>query len=341
MLHRFRQFLLICVAPASYSAVLNVATLQEKIFMKSLLSVLLLSCIFGLNLSAQRLRITDTANRWVVRGGQTNAPNWTALLLKPGRDTICYSHVYKIIEIENFSYHFGGHQGPYNQLGLFREDTLARKAWFVRDSIEHLIYDSSWAIGDTLKWAARFSSRTGFAVVQAIDSTQVNNLWYKVFRFNNQGSSTAQFTIVEGFGCDKGPGFPAFPYTFENYVVLNCFTNNSFLPFTVGINPTLPLAGQCNLPLTIETAKRPSKDLGIRIVPNPASARSVIELFYKMRSGIVHIYNNVGGLVATAPFSNSSTISLPHGDYQSGLYLIKVTDLENGNEMVCRFQGAN
>jgi len=283
---------------------------------------------------SQRIHLVDTANRWAVEHSAVAVPEHgvSFLRLQLTKDTIYYGQNYKMMEIVSFL--DIGTIIPGTGVGvggLYREDTLQKKAWCINfwygDTTEHLIYDNSWQVGDSVRWKSPNSSLNCSFIISKADSTLINNVWHKVFSCQNNGcSSSARFKIIEGIGSDGGPGFPTAPATFEDHWSLRCFTNMTLTP-SGGLNLSFSLGSNCSLAIDDDFILA---DSDVRVIPNPVSAWSKIVLPYNFKDGIYTIYNYSGQMIKSSQFGNSSNIPLAELNFKSGIYFFKIIDRSSG-----------
>ncbi len=289
---------------------------------------------------SQRIHLVDTANRWTVEHSAFAAPDQgtSLLFLQLTRDTFCFSHTYKVMDIVSFTNTGTIVPGSGAGVGyLYREDTSIQKAWCINflysDTAEHLIYNAAWKAGDSIQWKGA-SGVVQNAKIIGIDSTQINNVWHKVFNFQNSGgSSTPRFKVVEGIGSDGGPGFPAMPSTFEDHWALRCFTNTHVIP-AGGSNLSFSLGQNCLLSIGKDVVTGTNE---AKVFPNPFSSSSKIILPYSLEDGDFSLYNSSGQLIANTRFRNISGIPLTVHNLKSGIFFYRVIDNKSAKIFSGRF----
>jgi hypothetical protein len=285
--------------------------------------------------TAQRIHFTDTTNIWVVQyiNGSDYPADVNNILCRFEKDSIFSGIVYK----KMISIGVG-----ITIRGLYREDTVQQKVWArfasnpysVGDTIEHLIYNSNWQVGDSLSFQfPTHSTKTSYFVV-ARDSTLINSNWYKVFHFSaisvSGGSATQSFSVIEGVGCLSEPGFATYPYTFENEFNLQCFSNKGV---TSPLNPPVSSSpfifantDSCNVYLSVNN---PTKiDAQLTIFPNPANDEVCIS-YPSGFTGTLQIIDISGRLIAQfLRLPISGKLIIPIGMYTPGLYFIQFSNNE-------------
>ncbi len=212
---------------------------------------------------AQQIRFTDTSNTWSVINS-TIEQCYTSYYHYNG-DTIINAKKYLLLD------------------GVFvREDTLLKRVYVIPPAgetqdfslTERILYDYNWQVGDTVRYDYPFKHFK--YTITSIDSTQINSKWYKIWHFVNAMSNdtfvntttTAYYSIVEGIGSLNHPWFPVYPYTFEGYYTLSCFSENNISP---EVNPAV--GGFNNTTsCTLLTKYITHHNSDITAYPNPANS---------------------------------------------------------------------
>lgn len=211
---------------------------------------------------AQQIRFTDTSNTWSVLNS-TIDQCYTSYYHYNG-ETIINAKKYLLLD------------------GVFvREDTLLKRVYVIPPAgetqdfslTERILYDYNWQVGDTVRYDYPFKHFK--YTITSIDSTQINSKWYKIWHFENAMSNdtfqntttTASYNIVEGIGSLNHPWFPVYPYTFEGYYTLSCFSENNISP---EVNPAI--GGFNNTTsCTLRTNVLSMRNKQIQVFPNPVN----------------------------------------------------------------------
>ncbi|TAH42516.1 MAG: T9SS type A sorting domain-containing protein [Bacteroidetes bacterium] len=200
--------------------------------------------------------------------------------------------------------HFIGPQISTGYKGAIREDTIARKVFFVapHDSLESLLYNFNLNVGDTIL------ARTFCAVtVSSIDSILIGSDYRK--RWVSYGSIHGSVEFIEGIGSSigllgswvcEGDGYSEY---------LNCFQQNG-----VTLWPSSS-TGDCNLITTIDELLSPK--VLYKMSPNPFGAYSKIVTYAEFDQ--LEIFNSIGIRVRTEK-PEGNEIMVERGALPVGIY---------------------
>jgi hypothetical protein len=193
---------------------------------------------------AQRVRLTDTSNSWVVehQGGDYLDIHRYSFR----NDTMINGIQYRILT--DSTWHSGFWPTPWASYsataGFLREDTLSKKVFFIPSAAmqEKVLYDWNVAVGDTVT-----SGDSVYIVVQ-LDSFTLNNNWHKRWQLDPlvQSSFSSAYEILEGVGSTNG--IFNFPEDFESQWRLTCFSNKDIFQSTA---PAYVSSISCKLPLAV------------------------------------------------------------------------------------------
>lgn len=290
--------------------------------------VLLLTLI-SFNVFAQKIRVTDTSNKWTEGYSSWNyqyvqTQNW----FYKG-DTLIISHNYS-----NTGYL------------LIREDTISKRIYAIdrvykADTEEHLLYDFSLNVGDTFlsRKNQGWGIDTFIFTVKSIDSVIIDSVYHKIWTLKNVYYNTSQYyfidyRVIEGIGSEYGLMFPLMPGLFESSTSLICFKNKGKIITVPNPSGGNDLLSPTTCLLSIKTQHDVNKTT--TIVPNPANEYSTINFPYTIQRGQLLIINSLGQVVADKEIHNRQQIRL--GSLSaSGLYYYKVIDKQNGNNFSGRF----
>ena len=308
--------------------------------------ILLLVLVVGIcteSLFAQKIRFTDTSNKWAM----VNIDWGTLISTYPAQ-----AHYTSDTILSGINYHHLISCDLYCSEYAIREDTIGGKLFFryikpnpVGDTIEYLFFDYSLKVGDTLRGIQ------GPQTVYAIDTVYIGAIAYKRWNLTN-GSNNSFYDFIEGLGTTLGPCYSMHGPIFENANQLRCFTNKgSQLP----VYPPLPLIAGNAIPvwsgmiLPVNSFDNSSsckyKTLGvliqsgnskITVIPNPGSSEISLNLPSEIHSANIRITDCTGRLVRQLITTSSKTNI---GQYlsSSGLYYFLVQDLLTGQRYSGKF----
>jgi hypothetical protein len=292
---------------------------------------LLLFLLVAQSSFAQKIRFTDSTNVW-------NVYNFGLSPSDPGfyQNWVCSYTGDSVIN---------GLEYKITQFGVVREDTLNSKI-FIRffhpgllthDTIERLLYDYNWQVGDTV--VHTHPSKTFTRYITAIDSTQINGLWHRVWHFKAVPGEMGDFNVIEGIGSAKGPWFPVYPYEFENVYYLSCFHNNGGKPT---INPVVKTEDNGynfdnikSCTVGIETVKKQTSQC--RLVPNPPATNSIIQFPGVIVDGSVSVINQLGQISILETISNVDHFKLNIGNLIPGIYHYCILDKQRDKVLTGKF----
>ncbi len=285
--------------------------------MKIFFLLLALSGIFNSSF-AQKVHFSDTSNAWKV------------VLFDPDH----------AIAVDN--YHFSGDSlygyGFSSVASVIREDTTTHKVYAIssnyadHDTTEHLLYDFSMGMGDTIK--------THFArhYVTAIDSIQVNGVWHKKWQLKGCWMDTsmhitemlADYSVLEGIGSLYGPRFPDYPFFFEIGSQLVCFENKGSKP-ALSSSPSYYFNNttSCTNSFGLGVHNLLQSSAQLSVYPNPVNAETSI-YFPADFSGACTLYN-ITGCVVFKEQVNTGALKIGGQITSPGLYFYMATDYKTGS----------
>ncbi len=305
--------------------------------MKKLYVLLLAVCLVHPVL-AQKFRMVDTANRWVVfdQWGFIGEQHLQTSILQLVGDTVYngmhYQRMKAVLASDSAT--------PTRCLcfgDLFREDTVNNRVYcvnlFAGDTIERVIFDYNWKIDDSVEWNNEFCNCIGYSVIKGIDSTQINGNWHRVFNMESRYElgSPVPFAVIEGIGSTKGPGFGSSPFMFENDSRLKCFFQAGTKPI---LNPSVygfDNAGTCYLSVPTTQAITGT----VQIVPNPGGQDAELRLPSASFQQCI-IWDVCGRKLVTLNLAGKMRASIGSFIETPGLYLLEVTDIE-GRRLTRKF----
>ena len=298
--------------------------------MRSMKTLLLVMCFFVGNAAwGQKIRFTDSSNRWMHEASCTCGPEIYYPVMRFGRDTLLHGFLYRTIDIWGRSYGMGG--------GYVREDTGLGLVYFYNpgDSLEHVLYDYNWVVGSVIR-----SDRGNFHSKHVIDSmwvTLINGVPHKTWHADADSVNVGvprDFTIVEGIGCVNYMFFPIYPLEVEGGQVLICFENR-------GLHPTLaPAPGYFDntnsCALSVES-KQSSNGARPIVLPNPGGREMMLNMPAGFAGGSLGIYDVVGGKVREIGVDSNKPIRLGQYLQAEGVYYYSLQDRYTGRRYTGRF----
>jgi hypothetical protein len=234
-----------------------------------------------------------------------------------------------------------GYTAGNSLFGLFREDTLLGQVWCIRpplDSLEHIVYNKDWQVGDTLPW--QYFGTQGRSTVIGIDSTLLYGEWHRIFHMNCNGTSRQfnDYDIVEGIGSTEGPHFPLYTHTFEIVWQLHCFSQAGYRPPvtpTLGYPKIFDNSTSCNV-VTLDIPKMPpNRNARVAIVPNPGGASMTLELSELVDCQSVTIIDALGRSLMIG-FDGKREINIGQYLTTSGVYHYRLADRKSN----CQYSGS-
>ena len=283
---------------------------------------------------AQKIHFTDTSNVWFTHfNGDANNPGNRPYTYKYVGDTSINSIEYKMISCIT---EYASYQNMFASIRycVIREDTLLKKVFVLMNDTEQVLMDYNLAMGDTVLHV-NSQHDTSKYFVSGIDSTIINSVYHKVWRFDNifthpVTSWAPYYYIIEGVGCSNGPLFIIWPLYFEGVENLNCFYNNGFCPLVspsvqeLTIQGWLTFDNQTSCILGINTTTQ--TNTRIVISPNPTTISLDVITTNKITTLVI---TNLLGQTVYAHEYNSQQVHVNVADLPKGIYFVKV----NGGEV--------
>jgi len=317
---------------------INLKTLNAKKW----LMLFILSLTFATSIQAQKIRFTDTSNKWGLFHRNNDGPTvyYWSISQFYSTDTVLSGITYR---------HFTSTRGQSGQKPefAFREDTLSGKI-FVRflsgqsnpytDTLEHLFFDYGLVVGDTLK--SNYPNQNWIHIVTAIDTIKLAGIphrrWFMNVLMTGSGLLAAPFQFIEGLGTANGPAFPIFPVNFENIDALRCFMNQNQNP------PCSPALQTFVDSFNNITSCKPSGVLTnkpentITITPNPGNSEISLNLPSEIHFASIRITDCTGRIIRLI-ITTSSKTNIGQCLSNSGLYYYLVQDLLTGQRYSGKF----
>ena len=284
-----------------------------------LLSLLLMHC----HVYAQKIRFTDTSNKWHYVNKYLFNNFWSPVKGSITGTTIQNGITYSIYEGSNDS-------------ALVRFDSttnrvytkIYRNSYYTLDTNEFVLYDFNANVGDSLKTPYHNY------IVRTKDSININGTKHYTFQIDN---GLRLLTIIEGIGSINDPLMPYLGFFFEWQQRLVCFQNNGTyptlsVPYTyMGFDNNI----SCKDTNGVDVKNIPINRKGITISPNPANQYSKITFPYTIQSGQLTITDVLGKTINTQVISNKTEIVI--GEMSAScVYFYMLTD-SSGNKFAGRF----
>lgn len=325
--------------------------------MKPALLIAFLGFFAALPAEAQKIRFTDTSNKWKLLDVGNDGPLIFGNPLSPDarfqKDTV----------IAGVSYHLLSSISQFDGGYAVREDTAAGRLYFrfmqarvgpyITDTGERVFFDYSMRMYDTLR--IRYDATHGIAhYVSAFDSLYVGAHVYKKWKMTPLPGNTqsSEYTFVEGIGCLGGPGWPVFNLVFEHRGQLRCFTNKGTQPVCFPA-PLLPwwslkvkqgyLAADsfnnttsCTYKLAPNAVEEINAKVPIIVAPSPGGPEISLILSANIPAGILQITNAVGQILKRVTIKSGKTNI---GQYLSapGVYYYTLQEAATGQRYNGRF----
>lgn len=200
--------------------------------------------------------------------------------------------------------------------GAIRQDITGKKVYFVPPTqpTEHLLYDFTMEVGDTVKGFLQISN-TPTDIVAEIDSVLVGDNYHKRWSIN----PCYGIYLIEGIGSTFGllepsPGC----MTDMDYYSLTCFNQDGE---SVYPDPS----SECRL---ITSTNNP--DLisdAVRIFPNPSNGSFTVDFISPNDIKEIRLTDMIGNIVFQKPLGDQKSIYI--AGIPIGTYILTIIDREN------------
>ncbi len=251
--------------------------------------------------------------------------------------------------------------GPANpqHIGYIREDTIARKVYFLdkEGTAEDLLYDFSLTLGATTQLDFPGNSGSfpaGMYTVTNVDSVMTRVGYRK--RFELLSPSSDALIYIESIGCVMHPlylysyfyqgGFfmgagPTCHYDYDMGLACKESDNEKYYQsctYTLAqMNGCIYKYDSCNYYSNCSNVKELDSFTEHRLIPNPASEKTTLELtMNKQMAATINLYNVSGQLVkevySDVLVKGKNTISIDLSSYKNGYFFLKVS----GDEVLLR-----
>ena len=296
------------------------------LFVKRTLLIVLFIVFSDLSFG-QKIRFTDSVNRWKVHSKDSEFSEFYHYENIIG-DTVIGSIQYRILS----NWVMG--------TALIREDTIANKVYAKNvhspgplfDTTEEVLFDYNLRLNDTFISHAN-NTIIKFAVT-SFDSVLIQGISHKVWKFYYSSPPSGDFSVIEGIGCTAHPLYPVMLDNFEIARQLICFSNSFGNPL---INP--PTTDHYFWPInifdnstscTLSTDQIAQGNKKTTISPNPIDMTSKIVLPYNVTLGKVIVVNDLGQTVINTGFQNKEELLIGDKIKVPGIYYYRATDNNSG-----------
>ncbi len=210
----------------------------------------------------------------------------------------------------------------WNASRLYRQDSS--KVYTVSDGMEHLYYDFSLSVGDTMKYSLEELSNVEFVVVEIDSVTMLDNTKRKrlQLRCSNDpdGTDYGLREWVEGMGDLFGVTSLSQACILDGWELLSCFSSNDELLYQRFEDE------ECWFTLAVLDIS----DKDLQIYPNPTQGELRISTELNLEK--LQVFSSVGQLIMSQDYVDKFSVSV----LPQGLYILVFTD-DTGNQIVRRF----
>lgn len=278
-------------------------------------------CVLSLQVQAQKISFTDTSNQWRVVdfyfghakiiGYSISAPNITvdsftfSKLTSNNRDSI-------LIRTDS--------TGQKIYARVYNGSIQAAGSSLI-NSNEHLLYDFSMQIGDTIQ-------SNGFTnVLTHIDSVLISGQIHKVYFYSGGSPQSFEngYTVIEGIGCTRGLLYPLAPVDFEGELRLSCFKTKGTTPTMSKKVHSFDNDQSCHLSIN----EMYNTTTQVKIFPQPAHNQVTITL-PQSTTGSISIINTTGQVVYTDDFVDTELLHINMNN-ANGIYYYTISDNNTNN----------
>ena len=292
--------------------------------MKPLLFILICN-LFSSPLFAQKIHFTDIANQWNVQWTNYGPPlQQKSIDYFFEGDTAINSHVYRKMSCPGLA---GYSSYPGGLFTFVREDTVLKKVFVLINDSEQVFMDYNLSTGDSILHK-NCMNEDYLDSVSEVDSTMINSVYYKVWKFISIPSGGSYY-LIEGVGCVQGPLFINYRSGLDGFN-LTCFYNNGAKPVA---SPSVPedyiyslfsFDNQASCALGMNPVNKTPND--VTIYPNPATTNLTI-LSINHRISLITITNPLGQTVYNHTF-NATEVQIDVVNLPAGVYFLKINGTE-------------
>lgn len=288
----------------------------------------------------QKLRFTDTANKWQASHWHFGDDGFSSLKLQ-------YAYKDTNVAVHGVSYRMlvSNLVNPPRTVALIREDSQARKVYIrkwgnydnyigngvrIKDTGDVLLYNYNLSQGDTMMLPLSYSGSDTFRSMHILaqkDSVPINGVMHIVQYFYCQFGydyPLERYTVIEGIGSLTDPVTPGPVNNFEVTSTLNCFRNgDSISPISISngwylFENSCPSIAVRDIALLQENWS---------LSPNPAADLVTIRFSRRPETAIKIAVRDVLGKIMYSGVI-SAQLHLIVGHWPEGLYFIALSDTD-------------
>lgn len=245
---------------------------------------------------------------------ETNGTQEINRVINPGIDYYLNSSTYSTFIDPTIS-------GRNNEVCL-REDTSTRKVYRIIDGEDHLLYDFSLQVGDSILlengWYYRVASITNINVIGG------TRRWINLIHYTGNIPESAAIWI-EGIGSYHHPLIPFYKLPSDPIYRLSCSAQNGISIYNWGIaRGTTP--SDCSILLNQKDISNLEQDLTFS--PNPFKTELLITTTQNFENTSLKLFNSYGQLVKEINNINGQNIFIQRDNLNCGIYLCHL--IQNG-----------
>jgi hypothetical protein len=295
---------------------------------------LVATLLLSLTAYSQKIRFTDTSNKWIVAVHKTDGVRYHTVGTNyryrqdyTGDTVLQGVHYLKLTR--KFSY--DGH----TDMVLVREDTVLRKVYMCLGDVskERVLFDYNAKVGDTLFVYLSEHDLDTFIVKSAATKT-INNEPHTSLELNGISQyGYEHMTIVEGWGYHFGARWPG--DVIGTYDGAGLGRADQRLPICFehkGSTAGFYSAGNrvdCQWAPT-EIEQIDTKPAVLKVYPQPAHDKVTIELPSAISNGELTIVNSMGQIIYKKTIDKQNHLVI-NNNFPQGLYYYRITDDATNN----------
>jgi len=305
---------------------------------------LLLAFLFGINTWAQIPDYFEGNPKWcltkswsVTQGGCIHYVNQVHYI---NGDTTFNNLTYKKLYTRGVNAGCGPPSAPYNYIESFlRQDGEVIYRYYPSENAEHILYDFSLSVGDTIPSGGIVAGVTGdqifpeisglFYVINEIDSILIQGEHFKKFFFSVYSSfgDTIEVGPISFSGPDyyiEGIGHPfGFIWQYRWFAEWETYSLNAFSK-----NDSIYYGSTLYCDFAVSINENSIKKVSVNIYPNPAKETLHINLLGNITVMTLSIFSISGQKLIEKNGPLSSTESIDISQLKSGMYLLEIISVD-------------
>ncbi|MCC7027977.1 MAG: T9SS type A sorting domain-containing protein [Saprospiraceae bacterium] len=245
---------------------------------------------------------------------ETNGKKEINRVINPGIDYYLNSSTYSTFIDPTIS-------GRNNEVCL-REDTSTRKVYRIIDGEDHLLYDFSLQVGDSI-----LLDNGKYYKVSSITNINVIGGTRRRFNLIHYTGNVAGYSEawIEGVGSYKHPLAPFYALGSDPEYRISCSAQNGINIYNWGIERGTS-SSNCSMLLNQNNLNDLEQDLTFS--PNPFKTELLITTTVNFESTTLKLFNSFGQLVKEINNINGQKIIIKRENLKSGIYLCQL--IQNG-----------